>query len=142
MQEWWATVDWLRDKVNLQGLTLRLVGAEVSDFTPDAYRYQITVAEADFTMKSYMAILRPLRQLADDGLARFYATFAWPWQWTPEGRGHDTGWDAWLWLQDRKKEVKERAERYVMGARYESLYANDKEEPEPSFWSESYYNQV
>jgi hypothetical protein len=142
MQDWRATVDWARDKLNLPGLTLRLVRAEVSDFTPDAYRYQITVAEGDAAMESYMALLRPLRQLADGGLARFYADFAWPWQWTEAGRGHDTAWDAWGWLQDRKREVKERAERYVMGERYEGLYADGRKEPEPSFWSDAYYSHV
>jgi hypothetical protein len=142
MQDWRATVDWARDKLNLPGLTLRLVGAEVSDFTPDAYRYQITVAEGDAAMESYMALLWPLRQLADGGLARFYADFAWPWQWTEAGRGHDTAWDAWGWLQDRKREVKERAERYVMGERYEGLYPDGRKEPEPSFWSDAYYSHV
>jgi hypothetical protein len=37
MQDWHATVDWLQDKINAPGLTLRLVVAEVSCDSPRAY---------------------------------------------------------------------------------------------------------
>jgi hypothetical protein len=38
-----------------------------------------------------------------------------------------------------KRDLKERLERYVMGARYESQYADGREEPGPSDWDELYF---
>ncbi|KAK3299683.1 uncharacterized protein B0H64DRAFT_389277 [Chaetomium fimeti] len=139
IDDWWATVDWLQGKMNAPGLTLRLVGAGVSDWTPDAYSDTITVSEGDTIMRAHMAILRPLTRLANNGLARFYANFVYPWLRTEESRDYNERWD---WLQDRKREIKEHAERYVMGDRYEGLYANNREEPERSFWEDFHYNQL
>ncbi|KAH6850560.1 hypothetical protein B0I37DRAFT_371893 [Chaetomium sp. MPI-CAGE-AT-0009] len=139
MDDWWGTVDWLQGKINAPGLTLRLVGAGVSDWTPDAYSERITVSEGDAIMRAHMAILRPLPQLANNGLARFYANFVYPWLWAEESRDYNERWD---WLQDRNRETKEHAERYVMGDRYESLYANNREEPQRSFWEDFHYNQL
>ncbi|KAH6632779.1 hypothetical protein F5144DRAFT_575202 [Chaetomium tenue] len=136
MDDWWATVDWLQDKVNLPGLTLRLVGARANEVTPDAYTATITVSEGDTIMKAHMALLPPLTHLGQNGLARFYANFIYPWLCTEELRVHDYKKD---WMEDRNREIKEPAERYVMGDRYEGLYANNKKEPERSSWEYSYY---
>jgi hypothetical protein len=140
MNDWWETVDWLQDKINAPGLTLRLVGAGVSDWTPDAYNATITVTEGDAIMKAHMAILRPLTQLAHNGLARFYANFIYPWLWTEEIQSREY-YERWDCLEGRKRETKELAERYVLGDRYEDLYANNKKEPEPSFWEDFHYDQ-
>ncbi|KAK4043850.1 hypothetical protein C8A01DRAFT_43227 [Parachaetomium inaequale] len=137
IQDWRATVEWLQDKSNAPGLTLRLVGATVSDWTPDSYSDTITASEGDTIMRAYMALLRPLRQLADNGLARFYANLVYPWQWAEGSRNSDA-----RCVEDKGREIKEHAERYVMGARYESRYANNREEPEPSLWEELHYNQL
>jgi hypothetical protein len=138
MQDWCETVDWLRDKINAPGLTLRLVVAEVSDFTPDCYRPTITFEEGRMIMSAYKGLLRPLAQLADNGLARFYADLVHPWELAERSNSDHTHY--WNLMQRRKKKIKEFAERRVMGDRYESLSANDKEEPEPSSWTESYYS--
>jgi hypothetical protein len=137
IQDWQATVDWLQDKINAPGLTLRLVGAPVSDWTPDLYSAQITTSEGDTIMRAYMALLRPLRQLADNGLARFYANLIYLWQWAEGSRYPEA-----RWVQDKEREIKQHAERYVMGARYESFYANNREEPEASSWGLFHYSQI
>ncbi|EAQ87180.1 predicted protein [Chaetomium globosum CBS 148.51] len=136
MDDWWATVDWLQDKVNLPALTLRLVGAGANEVTPDAYTATITVSEGDTIMKAHMALLRPLTHLAHNGLARFYANFIYPWLWTEESQVRNYKSD-WTEIENRK--IKESAERYVMGDRYEGLYASNKKEPERSSWEYSYY---
>ncbi|KAK4243825.1 hypothetical protein C7999DRAFT_17870, partial [Corynascus novoguineensis] len=139
MQDWWATVDWLQDKINAPGLTLRLVGADVSCWTSDSYSETITVAEGDAIMRAYGHLIRPLRKLADNGLARFYADLPYPWRFTEEPENRFARLD---WMKRRKRELKARAERYVMRGRYESLYANNKAEPPTSLWLETQYNQI
>lgn len=142
IDDWWETVDWLQDKINLPGLTLRLVGARRARvWAPDAYSATITVCEGDAIMRAHMAILRPLTQLAHNGLARFYANFICPWLWTEELQPQEY-YKRLNCLGDRKREIKEQAERYVMGDRYEGLYANNKKEPERSFWEDFHYGQL
>lgn len=72
-------------------------------------------------------------RLVELGLARFYAHFPYPWEGGLESipEFHSPWRD--------KKALKERLERYVMGARYESLYADGKEEPVPSDWDRVYH---
>ena len=136
MQDWRETVGWLRDKINGPILTLRLIGAEINDEMPSSYTPStITVAEGNTIHKAYMDLLLPLKQLAEgpNGLARFYTDLSYPWEWTEESRNR--GWD---WLQDKKRELKKRAERHVMGDRYGSLYIDGKKEPEKSRWQQVY----
>jgi hypothetical protein len=118
MQDWWATVEWLRDKINTPGLTIRLMVAEASS-CPDSYNQAITVEDGDTIMTAYMDLMRPLTRLAGDGLGRFYASFPYPWELTEESRTRDMNETGWLRAEEEA--LKERAERYVMGHRYESL---------------------
>ncbi|KAK3902290.1 hypothetical protein C8A05DRAFT_34014 [Staphylotrichum tortipilum] len=62
------------------------------------------------------------------GLARFYAELVCPWFWTPatKARLEQDGLD-FHYGRDRAR--KEAAERAVMGARYESLYAGGRRQP-------------
>jgi hypothetical protein len=137
MRDWRETVVWLRDKINGPILTLRLIGVEivhdemVSCYIPST----ITVAEGNTIYKAYMDLLQPLKQLAEgpNSLARFYADLSYPWKWTEESRNR--GWD---WLRDKKRELKKRVERHVMGDRYGSLYKDGKKEPEKSRWQQVY----
>jgi len=142
MQNWWETVGWLRDKINGTAFSLRLVVAEtISEHPPEA---PIEEGEGDRIYTAYMDLLQPLRQLAEghNGIARFYANFPYPWEWTLEDFRHlDLGWPPrWRWLDDKKRELKESAERQVMGDRYDSLYANGVEEPKPSLWQHVSYD--
>jgi hypothetical protein len=138
MQDWLATVDWLRDKINAPALTIRLVGADVSCFTPDVYKTTITESDANAIKRSYQELWRSLKPLADNGLARFYANFPSPWQFFGEPVNYYT---MWHWLEAHRQELKERAERLVMGDRYEERYANGREEPAQSFWTWTHYAQ-
>jgi hypothetical protein len=139
MQDWRATVDWLRGKISPPALTLRLVVADLSESSPLAYlKRTLTMQEAGAITEAYMDLLPPLTRLAQDvGLARFYAHFTCPSELSEETRIRDQNEPGWAWRE--KANVKKRAERYVMGARYESLYADGKKEPEGSGWDDIYY---
>ena len=141
MQDWWATIDWLQDKINAPGLTIRLVGADVAGRTPDTYTEIITTSDGDVVMASYQELLRSIKPLAHNGLARFYAHLPYPWRFTvTEGIGQNCYYN-WEWVQDKARELKEQAERFVLGQRYEEVYADGKEEPEDSFWTLTHYEQ-
>jgi len=139
MQDWWATVDWLQDKINAPSLTIRLVGAKPGPGAPDVYTDTINDSDAHTIMKSYQELLRSLKPLADNGLARFYADLPYPWMLAGEPQNRFARWD---WVSAQEKKLKERAERFVMGGRYEEQYANGREEPTRSFWTWFHYEQI
>ncbi|KAH6854821.1 hypothetical protein B0I37DRAFT_363110 [Chaetomium sp. MPI-CAGE-AT-0009] len=152
MEDWWATVDWLRDKINAARLTIRLFGANPRAergiigseyFIEPAYRIKITAAEADSIMQSYMDILRPLRKLAEgpNGLARVHVDFRYPWQNTEASMRREDH-DYPYWLDRKKRETNDGLERYVMGDRYDtSLCENNQGGAEPgSLWYFRHYS--
>ncbi|KAK3904043.1 hypothetical protein C8A05DRAFT_42819 [Staphylotrichum tortipilum] len=111
MQEWWETVEWLRNKISAPALTLRLFVVFVvrrGDTNSPGYSATIAEDEVDTIMGDYTNLLQP-------------ATVR------------------WQWLQMAQDALKEHAERYVMGSRYESLYADGRMEPEPDDWYEIFY---
>jgi hypothetical protein len=133
MQDWRATVDWLRDKLSLPALTLRLIVADVPSDGPAPYYRPILAEEGKAVMAAFMNLLQPLKRLAADrGLARFYGHFPYPWKCTEESRIRSLNDRYWIW--DEELSLKRRVERYVMGDRYDSLYADGKQEPEHSDW--------
>ncbi len=83
-------------------------------------------------MTAYMDLLRPLPPLVERDLARFYAHFAYLWEEEFEVIQQDH--DPW----SDKNELKDRLEKYVMGERYESMYAGGQEEPVPCDWDHVY----
>jgi hypothetical protein len=123
MQDWASTVSWLRGKLRLPGLTIRLVVAE-TDNAPESYYYTITAEEGAAVIRAYMDLARPLRGLADAGLARFHANLPYPHR-------------EWAWRE--KEKLKRRIEEDVMGERYGRLYANGREEPVESDWCRRFY---
>ncbi|KAK4155310.1 hypothetical protein C8A00DRAFT_13636 [Chaetomidium leptoderma] len=146
IQDWRATVEWLRDKINAPGLTLQLIMADLSEYTEDTHpvdRSAMTKPQGKTILASYTAIAVPLKHLAagDDGLAGFYTDVAWPWRWTKRVRNRMLHEDGDEWLASKAKANKDLIERYVMGDRYESLYANGKTEPAQSIWRDVYYNK-
>ncbi|KAH6855812.1 hypothetical protein B0I37DRAFT_63368 [Chaetomium sp. MPI-CAGE-AT-0009] len=139
-RDWPTTISQLlRDGgLNLPALTLRVVVMDESNGASD--RTDVATAEeAAALLRGYADFVRPFRGRGL-GLARFYAHFRYPWQKPldvvisePGRRG------PWYDPQLQKRELKERLERYVMGARYESMYGDGREEPEPSDWDQMYF---
>jgi len=121
MQDWRATVDWLLQdgKINAPGLTIRLAVAQVSCDSPLVYhRLTITFAEGTTMGRAHMAIVRSLKPLADNGLARFYAHLPHPWAFMEGAKIRD---NRYLWLETMERQIKDRVERFVMGDRYDGL---------------------
>jgi hypothetical protein len=133
MQDWYATIEWLRDKINAPGFTLRLV---VADFSDEDYTPTMSRSDGDDIMDAYRDLVGPLKPLGESGLSRFSADLAYPWIRTQQYPGGPPGpyraRKTWRKLERMKLRLKESAERYVMGDRYESMYANNKAGPEPS----------
>ena len=140
IRDWRKTVSWVQDKINGPALTLRLVAADISTdpaMDPDT----ITVAEGDTIHRGYMELLKPLEQLTKgpNGLARFYVDLRYPWEWTEELRDRPPQ-DRYELVKVRKRELERRAERRVMGDRYDSQYANERKEPRVSLWQHCFYH--
>ncbi|KAH6617350.1 hypothetical protein F5144DRAFT_606853 [Chaetomium tenue] len=137
MRDWRETVGWRRDMINGPALTVRLIAIR---YTSDSYSDSpITVAEGDKVHRAYMDLLDPLKGLAEgpNGLSKFYASLRHPWELTFENENRRTGMEDFFedsWLQAEERALKQKAERHVMGDRYESLYANDRKEPPQSLW--------
>ncbi|KAK4234207.1 hypothetical protein C8A03DRAFT_47411 [Achaetomium macrosporum] len=125
MTDWRATLDWLRGKINPPGLTLRLMVADLPykdlSWEPDdmlisfpndimdCYHDTITIDEGEAIMKAYMDFLqRALMEAITPDVPN------------PHIRKGDP----------RERALKKCAERYVMGDRYKTLYANDRKEPQ------------
>ncbi len=131
-QDWRATVNWLRDKLSTPALTLRWMVADGL-----VWARAPSVEEWEQIVECHSRLWQPLTRLGDDGLDRFYAHFLspkhrFPLRGGPEYQGR--------WFKE-KDALKERAERDVIGGRYDDLYATGKEEPALSDWHEVYYQK-
>ncbi|KAL2262984.1 hypothetical protein VTK26DRAFT_8713 [Humicola hyalothermophila] len=146
LRDWEATVEWVRDKVNAQGLTIRVVMLDPyggkqrdGDHLPLPL-VLMTHRQGEAILEGYKGVLKPLKVLARDGLARFYGDLADPWAhsvqtWRYLESRLPNDWDAQeRLLEARRLHLKQKSERCVMGERYDTLYANGKEEPPKSVW--------
>ncbi|KAK3308756.1 uncharacterized protein B0T15DRAFT_483349 [Chaetomium strumarium] len=129
LQDWIATVDWVKHKIRASGLTLRLTMAGSLSHVPDGpdHRYELSREQGEQVLAGYNRILESLDCLGgEDGVARFYADFAWPWKWTNwayarrELLGLQAGEE---WTKSKEDALNERAERFILGDRYERLSA-------------------
>ncbi|KAK4102443.1 hypothetical protein N658DRAFT_566031 [Parathielavia hyrcaniae] len=139
-RDWDETVEWARDKLNLPVLTLRLVVAGHPETGPGRGPWgsgDTTRAQGKEVLATYNRLLLPLRRLGraeeglggGGGLARFYARLPWPLRWSKEVGRRFSDMD----LESKDWEIKVRAERFVMGERYESVSAAGAE-PHMSCW--------
>ncbi|KAK4235292.1 hypothetical protein C8A03DRAFT_17946 [Achaetomium macrosporum] len=133
LQDWIATVDWVKHKLRASGLTLRLTMAGSLSYVPlgPDRRDELSRAQGEQVLAGYNRILKSLACLAgEDGFARFYADFAWPWKWTKwaYARYKVLGFQAGQeWTKSKEDALNERAERFILGDRYERLSARGKD---------------
>ncbi|KAL2144908.1 hypothetical protein VTI28DRAFT_8369 [Corynascus sepedonium] len=136
LEDWNATVDWVKHKITIPGLTLRLTMAGSMSRVPEKpdHRDSLSQAQGDEVLAGYDRILKSLACLGgEDGLAQFYADFAWPWKWTTWS--YETrqvmGFRAHRRLIKSKEDVlNERAERFILGDRYERFSASKRKDEE------------
>jgi hypothetical protein len=137
MEDWCATVDWLRDKINAPGLTIWLIMDDEDEYPPSKLRGSLENCQGAAIVKAYGHIISPLKRLAakDDGLGRFYAQLGCIESWTRDGYEQMMSQPSWrVWYESREREKNERGERYVMGDRYDAQYAGGNEGPVKSIW--------
>ncbi|KAH6839596.1 hypothetical protein B0I37DRAFT_408991 [Chaetomium sp. MPI-CAGE-AT-0009] len=125
---------WMKRNLNLGGLTLRLVATQNPEAEGmEGCEIMATRAQGREVLDVYNTLLHPLRELAcaEDSpsttatggssdtsnnhgvpLARFYADLAWP----AVRTGAD--WAPHEWFDAKDRELRRRAERFVMGGRY------------------------
>ncbi|KAG8165467.1 hypothetical protein KVR01_004019 [Diaporthe batatas] len=137
LEDWIDCVHRLKYNANLPALTLRLYMVDTSEFRPQRDREQLTKDDGQKVLKAYTRILGPISELGDLGLARFYAHFVWPWTWTEAVQSRVREGDS-QWLLHEEAALKERAERWVMGTRYNAFNAVDAE-PQESLWRLTFY---
>jgi hypothetical protein len=132
LQDWAETIDWVKNKINTPGITLRLTMAGTVSSRPDYPddRKTLTQAQGDEVLAGYDRILEPLARLGGkDGLTRFYADFAWPWKWTEwarDSRRDIANYEAAReWMKSKEDVFNERAERFILGDRYERLSSSE-----------------
>jgi hypothetical protein len=134
LRDWRETVDWMKEKLNLPALTLRLMMAGHARYPPNGSK-EITKAQGNAVLAGYLRILGPLERLgaaSDNGLTRFHAEMVWPWRWTDwAAEKAFSNADGQTWLQGKDRELRVRAERFILGKRYRDVAAR---EPPWSAW--------
>lgn len=145
LQDWPRTVRLIKERMSLEGLTLRLTMFDMYGPSKDSDRHDITEPQADEILQAYTRILGPLAGLGEDGLKSFYAYITLPQKWALWFRGRQTTerepWGSGL---EEERMLKERAELLVMGGRYgeqpeDEFYMARVREPVNSVWRRSYW---
>lgn len=129
VEDWIETVEWVRTRLNIGGLTIRLVMADQSEWEPLWTRKHMSKNQGTRIIEAYWMILSPLVRLRE--LRRFYACFVSPWRWSED-----------IDLQGgpriaraKEQELKELAERCILGNERYELQCSSEEEPEESLWN-------
>jgi hypothetical protein len=99
----------------------------------------MTEHDGNEILKAYARIFKPLRLLAADGLARFYAQLTDPWENTYETYDYLRSLDyeaSRIWSDARTQRLEDNTKRFVMGKRYEGVSSGNTEELAKSTWQE------
>ncbi|KAK4140469.1 uncharacterized protein C8A04DRAFT_39847 [Dichotomopilus funicola] len=135
IQDWRATIDWLRDRINGAALTIRLVTVKRGVFSPDVYHKVISRSDADHIHDAQMTLVRSLKPLATSGVSRVYIRLSFPWDMTPNLFGRNNHYlQIMQWAKKRNAE----AEQSVLRVKFQELYSKSKE-PTESYWWHRYH---
>ncbi|KAL8737158.1 MAG: hypothetical protein Q9181_001976 [Wetmoreana brouardii] len=117
-QEWLETIDWIKGKLCLSMLMLRICAADclMTSINTTTYRSKITQEQAQMILGMYGRTVAPLSRL--NSLHRFFAHFAWPFAWTQIGRRLLE--DNLGLVQQQVQKWEQMAEEIVMGNDYNS----------------------
>lgn len=154
LADWVETLRWAREKMNLRGLTLSLVMADMPNgsLAPPG-RSSITTDQVEEILSAYRRIITPLAILAQskDGnknggdenqLREFDARIALPWVWNFDDRAMiDEHGLQWLedFVEEKRRLLREEAERIVMGDRYQGLHEWGRGNQRNSVWEGKFY---
>lgn len=129
VQDWTATLDWARDRLNVSRLTVRLVMADVNGYETWPREF-VGEGEGEAIIAGYMFIVSSLTRLGP--LDKFYAQLVSPWRWNKRTSRNEA------LAAEKETELKAQAERLLMGDRYEFL-PSAAAEPPPSIWEHVYW---
>lgn len=154
LADWAETLRWARERMNLCGLTLRIVMADSPNGWPaPPGRVSITADQVGEILSTYRRIISPVAVLAQskagdensgDGnqLRKFDARLSWPWGWNfdYQAKADEFGWDGLVdWVEERRQELKEEFERLVMGDRYREIHNEGTGHEWISVWERKFY---
>lgn len=138
LSDWGEMVRVIKQKMNLDGLTLRLTMHHARERGEIGHLQDMTEPQALEILRAYTRILGPLAGLGEEGLKGFYAYVILPGKWTLWARD---GPGYWGLILQKEQGLKERAELLVMGSRYgeqprDEFYRSG--EPVNSVWQKKY----
>lgn len=132
LNDWSHTMSLIRNKLNLPGLTLRLIMTGLYGYQAPENRLTVTEEQGNRIIAGYSSIMAPMACLGSDGLAKFHCRLMWPWACTLESEamslthGHK-------WVTAQEMVLEDHHARLVMGDRYDSLQCGSGE-PTDSSW--------
>lgn len=129
VQEWKDTTEWAKSRLSVGGLTIRLIAMDASDWEQPASRKYMSKSEGIQIIAGYIRILGPLAHF--DELQEFHAQLVSPWRWNEGGLGSHQA------VVETERQLKERAEKLVLGNRYPAP-DGDRAEPLESVWHHSF----
>lgn len=143
--DWAETVRFIKEKMNLEGLTIRLTMFDAPVIDDSGARRYMTVSDAREVLQAHARILRPMAGLGDEGLKRFYARIALPEKYVSWFKDKDSTAERFTRRIIRgERQLKEEAEQLVMGVRYtkqpeDACYWNGiSPEPFDSAWRRNF----
>lgn len=136
LNDWSHTMSWASERLNLPGLTIRLIMVGLDWWELEEDRSNMTKEQGDRIIDTYARIVEPIACLGSDGLAKFYCSLAWPWAYTEDSDASamDHGRE---WVAAKERILEERYGRIVMGDRYDLLHS-DGGKPTDSSWVRKY----
>ncbi|KAK4170987.1 hypothetical protein QBC36DRAFT_340830 [Triangularia setosa] len=118
--DWIETIEYIKDKINGPGLTLRVIMLNPPGTAPHGHD-TLTGEQGRQIEQGYQSILSPLTRLSQDSrggpLHRFYAHLAYPWAYTQDNLSM-VGTDVqkyYRFIRCQEKRLKEEAEKMVLG---------------------------
>ncbi|RFU27852.1 hypothetical protein B7463_g8506, partial [Scytalidium lignicola] len=133
--DWLQVIDYVKDKLYLPTLTLRIHMADHypsgQDVTP--FRSNMSKKQGMTIIAMYGRTLRPLSRLS--GMDRFFVHLAWPFAWTRSGRrGRRENPE---FVNQQIATMEQQIERLVMGNDYNSMLLNKKKQGNSQWLQES-----
>lgn len=136
LSDWSLAMSLASKRLNLPGLTLRLVMAGLGGWKVLGDRRNMTKEQGDCIIATYARIVTPIACLGSDGLGKFSCSLTWPWAETQESEAI-TLKDGWEWVAAKEKVLEEHYGQLVMGDRYDSLHSGSGK-PTDSNWVRKY----
>jgi hypothetical protein len=124
-QDWLQTIDYVKDKLYLPTLTLRVYMADHAAHGNNVtlFRRRITKEQQRTILSMWVRTFRPLSKL--NGMNRFFAHITLPYSSTPRGRRDRNERPDWYFEENRQWD--QRVERLVMGDDYDSTLLKENE---------------